>query len=67
MRIFWINSLLCHYPGVVSHAFKEKYDTIQWSGSASRFLAWCSGKTGYPLVDHAAAREITLALFKTRE
>lgn len=49
--------LLYHYPNVVGHAFREKYDKIQWPGSESNFLAWCSGQTGYPLVD-AAMRQL---------
>lgn len=49
--------LLYHYPHVVGRAFKEKYEKIQWPGSASHFLAWCSGQTGYPLVD-AAMRQL---------
>lgn len=49
--------LLYHYPNVVSHAFKEKFDTIQWPGSESHFHAWCAGQTGYPLVD-AAMRQL---------
>ena len=49
--------LLYHYPNVVGHAFKEKYDKIKWPGSESHFLAWCSGQTGYPLVD-AAMRQL---------
>ena len=49
--------LLYHYPNVVSHAFKEKYDTIQWPGTESNFHAWYTGQTGYPLVD-AAMRQL---------
>ena len=49
--------LLYHHPGVVNHAFKSKYDTIKWPGSEAHFLAWCSGQTGYPLVD-AAMRQL---------
>ena len=49
--------LLYHYPNVVGHAFKDKYDKIKWPGSESHFLAWCSGQTGYPLVD-AAMRQL---------
>ena len=49
--------LLYHYPDVVGHAFKKKFDTIQWPGSAAHFAAWCAGQTGYPLVD-AAMRQL---------
>ena len=49
--------LLYHYPHVVSHAFKDKYDKIKWPGTDSHFKAWCTGQTGYPLVD-AAMRQL---------
>ncbi|TCV90266.1 cryptochrome/photolyase family protein [Sulfurirhabdus autotrophica] len=49
--------ILYHYPHVVSHAFKEKYDKIKWPGTDSHFKAWCTGQTGYPLVD-AAMRQL---------
>jgi deoxyribodipyrimidine photo-lyase len=49
--------LLFHYPHVVDHAFKKKFDTIKWPWSEQNFLAWCEGKTGYPLVD-AAMRQL---------
>jgi deoxyribodipyrimidine photo-lyase len=49
--------LLFHYPHVVDHAFKKKFDDIQWLGTEQNFLAWCEGQTGYPLVD-AAMRQL---------
>ncbi|WP_353190068.1 deoxyribodipyrimidine photo-lyase [Pandoraea pnomenusa] len=52
--------ILHHHPHVVGRAFKPAYDAIEWaSGKAAdaAFLAWCEGRTGYPLVD-AAMRQI---------
>ena len=43
--------ILYHYPKVVRHSFKEKYDRIQWRNNEAEFTLWCEGKTGYPIVD----------------
>ena len=45
MQILW------HFPNVVNEAFKPKYRFIQWKNDERDFTRWCSGKTGYPLVD----------------
>jgi deoxyribodipyrimidine photo-lyase len=48
------NQILYHYPHVVGHSFKREYDQIQWRQGADAdadFVAWCEGRTGYPLVD----------------
>jgi len=56
----WLNELiwreffmqiLYHFPKVVNHAFKEKYENIQWRNNENEFELWCKGKTGYPIVD----------------
>ncbi|MFC3158727.1 deoxyribodipyrimidine photo-lyase [Chryseobacterium arachidis] len=56
----WLNELiwreffmqiLYHFPKVVRHSFKEKYDNIQWRNDEKEFKLWCEGKTGYPIVD----------------
>ncbi len=44
-------SILWHFPHVVNGSFKPAYDTIQWANNNNTFMAWCEGKTGYPLVD----------------
>ena len=43
--------ILYHFPKVVHHSFKEKYDAIQWRNDENEFQSWCEGKTGYPIVD----------------
>lgn len=43
--------IMWHFPRVVSSAFKEQYNNIQWRNNEQEFNAWCAGKTGYPLVD----------------
>ena len=56
----WLNELiwreffmmiLFHFPNVVSESFKAKYDRIEWRNNEEEFAAWCSGNTGYPIVD----------------
>ena len=49
--------ILFHFPKVVTHNFKQKYDAIPWRNNESEFKAWCEGKTGYPMVD-AGMREL---------
>ncbi|MEJ5090317.1 deoxyribodipyrimidine photo-lyase [Sphingobacterium faecium] len=43
--------ILYHYPQVVNASFKSKYDSIEWRNNEVEFERWCSGKTGYPIVD----------------
>ncbi len=51
--------ILWHHPHVVDHAYRPEYDRIQWETgpNAERMLdAWCTGTTGYPLIDAAMAQ-----------
>jgi deoxyribodipyrimidine photo-lyase len=43
--------ILFHFPRVVSHNFKSAYDGIEWNNKEDDFKRWCSGTTGYPMVD----------------
>ena len=43
--------ILFHFPKVVTHNFKSSYDGIQWRNDEADFRRWCSGTTGYPMVD----------------
>lgn len=49
--------ILYHFPKVVNHSFKEKYDKILWRNNENEFKRWCQGRTGYPIVD-AGMREL---------
>jgi deoxyribodipyrimidine photo-lyase len=49
--------ILFHFPKVVTHNFKSAYDGIQWRNNEADFERWCSGNTGYPMVD-AGMREL---------
>ncbi|SHI34715.1 cryptochrome/photolyase family protein [Aquimarina spongiae] len=51
MQILW------HYPKTKDHAFKPKYDRIEWRNDEADFEKWKNGETGYPLVD-AGMREL---------
>ncbi|MBK8145206.1 MAG: deoxyribodipyrimidine photo-lyase [Bacteroidetes bacterium] len=50
-------SILWHFPEVVSRSFKPKYDNISWRNNKEAFKNWCLGQTDYPLVD-AGMREL---------
>ena len=58
-EIFWqeliwrefFMAILWHFPQTVDHAFKPKYDRIEWRNNEDEFKKWCLGDTGYPLVD----------------
>ena len=43
--------ILFSFPRVVSHNFKSAYDGIQWRNNEEDFKRWCTGTTGYPMVD----------------
>jgi len=51
--------IVWHHPHVVEHAYRPEYDRIKWeTGPAAdaMFDAWCTGITGYPLIDAAMAQ-----------
>ncbi|MDR6786285.1 deoxyribodipyrimidine photo-lyase [Pedobacter africanus] len=43
--------ILWHFPNIVHQSFKPAYDKIRWINNESDFEKWCSGNTGYALVD----------------
>ncbi len=50
-------SILWHFPQVVTQNFNSKYDGIKWRNNEAEFEKWKKGKTGYPIVD-AGMREL---------
>lgn len=50
-------SVLWHNPALVQQSFKPEYDNINWRNNEKDFMAWCTGHTGYPIVD-AGMREL---------
>ncbi|RYF73763.1 MAG: deoxyribodipyrimidine photo-lyase, partial [Comamonadaceae bacterium] len=59
-RDFYLQ-ILAHHPQVAQgKSFKPEYDRIRWhhgKHADALFSAWCTGRTGYPLVD-AAMRQL---------
>lgn len=62
----WLNELiwrdfysmvLSNFPHVVTNSFRSNYDRIPWNRDRDLFGRWCSGLTGYPIVD-AGMREL---------
>jgi deoxyribodipyrimidine photo-lyase len=49
--------ILAHFPHVVDRPFRKKYEFIQWRNNETEFRNWCTGETGYPIVD-AGMREL---------
>jgi deoxyribodipyrimidine photo-lyase len=47
------HQIVFHFPHVMKGAFRPEYDELGWSGEPWQFEAWCSGRTGYPIVDAA--------------
>ncbi|MFB2720660.1 deoxyribodipyrimidine photo-lyase [Shewanella xiamenensis] len=50
--------LLVAFPDLSKgHNFNRQADHVPWRNNHDEFLAWCEGKTGYPIVD-AAMRQL---------
>jgi deoxyribodipyrimidine photo-lyase len=52
--------ILYHFPHVTETCFKPEYESISWESGPEAdccFEAWCTGKTGFPIVD-AAMRQL---------
>lgn len=43
--------VIFHFPEVQHGSFQKKYQKIKWENDKNKFLAWCEGRTGYPIVD----------------
>ena len=67
----WLNELiwreffmaiLSNFPHVTDYSFRRKYDEISWRNNEEEFERWCTGMTGYPIVD-AGMRELNTTGF----
>lgn len=59
-ELIWRNfymDILWHFPHTADKSFKPAYDHIEWLNNEQDFERWCTGQTGYPLVD-AGMREL---------
>ena len=57
------HAILWHFPQVRrGQAFKKEYELIEWENNETYFEKWCSGQTGYPIVD-AGMRELNATGF----
>ena len=44
--------ILWNFPKVgKGHAFKPEYEEIEWRNDEIEFEAWCTGNTGFPIID----------------
>jgi deoxyribodipyrimidine photo-lyase len=49
--------ILANFPHVAKRSFRPEYDRIEWRNDEKEFERWCTGTTGYPIVD-AGIREL---------
>ena len=54
----FFTSILYHFPFVLSHSYRTRLRNIPWRDDEGDFIAWCEGRTGYPIVD-AAMRQLS--------
>ena len=43
--------ILWYFPYSARSSFKKQFDKIIWRNNEKEFEAWCTGNTGYPIVD----------------
>ncbi len=55
-------TILGHFPHVAERPFRSKYEKIPWRHNDDEWKKWCSGHTGYPMVD-AGMRELNTTGF----
>lgn len=53
-QLYWrdfFTQVAYHSPFVFGQSFQQAFDRIKWSKSKKLLTAWCTGKTGFPIVD----------------
>ena len=55
-------TILAHFPHVAERPFRAKYEKIPWRHNEKEWKKWCTGHTGYPMVD-AGMRELNATGF----
>lgn len=59
-ELYWrdfFTHIAFHYPSVFRESYNPKFKNIKWNKNQEGFQAWCSGETGFPMVD-AGMREL---------
>ncbi|MFP4524548.1 MAG: cryptochrome/photolyase family protein [Candidatus Woesearchaeota archaeon] len=59
-QLYWrdfFTQVAYHHPHVFGGNFNRKYDKVEWDKDEEKFKKWCSGTTGFPIVD-AGMREL---------
>ena len=59
-QLYWrdfFTHIAFNFPHVFEGAFHKIYDQVEWRQDSSIFELWCSGQTGFPIVD-AGMREL---------
>jgi deoxyribodipyrimidine photo-lyase len=46
-------ALLYHFPHTIEQPLREQFADFEWLDDYAAFIAWCEGRTGYPVVDAA--------------
>ncbi len=53
-QLYWrdfFTHIAFHNPHVFGHAFNQKYENITWEHNLRKFSRWCTGTTGFPIID----------------
>lgn len=53
-ELYWrdfFTHIAFHFPHVFGNSFREKYDQLNWRQNDAAFQRWCTGTTGFPIVD----------------
>jgi len=62
-QLYWreFYTIICYFKPEIFYgkSLKEKYDLIRWNKNNRYYELWCSGKTGFPIVD-AGMRELNM-------
>ncbi len=64
-ELFWRDFFCCigfYFAHVFKGSFHRHYDKIIWENNRRKFKAWCTGMTGFPIVD-AGMRELNATGF----
>ena len=64
-QLYWrdfFTAVAYSFPSVFGQPFRKKYASIAWDNNKEMFKKWCSGMTGFPLVD-AGMRQLNTTGF----